>query len=55
MKCEKKCKYCGSKIGGGTMYGACRDKLWQIRTIKAMLLGCSLEKVILIEEEKRHK
>ena len=55
MGIERNCKYCGSRISGGTMCKNCRDKLWQIRTIKAMLLGCSLYKVVQIEEERKHK
>ena len=50
---EYRCKYCNTKITGGTLCRNCREKLKLIRTIKAMLLGCTIEDVIRMEARKR--
>ena len=45
------CKYCGTKTRG-TMCTHCAEKLQRIRIIKAMLLGCTINEVIEMEEKR---
>ena len=48
----KICKYCGGRSYSGDVCTHCADKLKRIRTIKAMLLGCTIEEV---KEQEKHR
>ena len=46
------CKWCGTCTNYKDECQTCKDKLKLIKTIKAMLLGCSLEELEVKENEK---
>ena len=54
---NKKCIYCGADLGTKTsrMCSRCGEKVKLIRTIKAMLLGCSYEEVRRQSNKALHK
>lgn len=50
MRRKYKCKYCGANTTSGMICNNCADKLKRIRTIKAMLLGCTIEDVVNMQK-----
>ena len=54
MRKKYKCKYCGANTTSGMICNNCADKLKRIRTIKAMLLGCTVEDVVNMQKRGKN-